>query len=126
GGRRWSIRAGAVAPVLSVAGAVAVTVGAAIGLWLASGVGGRDILLFGAYQAGYVAVPGCLLYRVLAPRDSLARTLVWGWVLGYAVEVLAYLVASVLGVRGLYAFYPLLAVPLVVPFVRSARVPSVA
>jgi hypothetical protein len=93
----------------------------AVGLWLAFGVGMRDLLLFAAYQAGFVALPGWLLYRALAPRDSLGRTVVFGWSLGYALEVSAFLAASAVGARGLFAFYPLLSAPLAVAVLRQRR-----
>jgi hypothetical protein len=96
-------------------------VAVAIALWLASGVEMGEIALFGAYQLGFVAAPGWLLYRLLAPGHSLGRTLAFGWVLGYALEILAYLLASELGARGLFPFYPLLAAPLIPWVFRLAR-----
>jgi hypothetical protein len=106
---------------IAAIGPVLLVVVAAVGLWLAAAVGLRDILVFAGYQIGFVAAPGWLLYRVLAPEDSLARTFVFGWALGYALEVSAYLAASTLGARGLFAFYPLLALPLVPIVVRRER-----
>ena len=91
------------------------------GLWLASGVGIGQIGLFVAYQLGFVAAPGWLLYRVLAREHSLARTIVFGWVLGYALEILAFLIASVLGARGLFTLYPVLAAPLIPFALRRVR-----
>lgn len=94
---------------------------AAVALWLGAAVGLSDILVFAAYQLGFVAMPGWLLYRVLAPEDSLSRTLAFGWALGYALEVGAFVAASELGVRGLFPFYPVLALPLLVLALRRER-----
>ncbi|MDX6409528.1 MAG: hypothetical protein QOE13_2599 [Gaiellaceae bacterium] len=104
-------------------GPFALVLAVAVALWLASGVGPGEVALFAAYEIGFVAVPGWLLYRVLAPESSLGRTIVFGWVLGYALEILAYLAASELGARNLFSFYPLLALPLIpeVWRVRRAR-----
>ncbi len=87
-------------------------VGAALAVWLLGDVGLRDIGVFLGYQLGFVAIPGWLLYRVLAPEDSAARALVFGWALGYVLEIGAYILASALGVRGLFSFYPLALAPL--------------
>jgi hypothetical protein len=110
--RRLTFRA---APFALVAGVV-------IGLWLASGVGLGEIALFASYQLGFVAGPGWLLYRVLAREQSLARTIVFGWVLGYALEILAFLIASELGARALFPLYPVLAAPLIPFALRRVRV----
>lgn len=91
----------------------AVVAASTVALWLAGSVSARDIAVFSAYELGFVAVPGWLLYRVLAPEDSVGRTLVFGWALGYVLEIGAYIVLSWLGGRGLFAFYPLLFAPLV-------------
>jgi hypothetical protein len=112
---RPRFRLGWIAPVVLV-------VAAAVALWLASGVGLGDILLFAGYQAGFVALPGCLLYRVLAPEDPPTRTLIFGWSLGYVLEVSAYMAASAVGARGLFAFYPVLAAPLAVVAFRQRRI----
>jgi hypothetical protein len=99
----------------------AAVLGVALAIWLASGVGLGEIALFAAYQLGFVAAPGWLLYRVLAREHSLARTIVVGWVVGYALEVIAYLGASVFSARGLFPFYPLLAAPLIPLALRRER-----
>jgi hypothetical protein len=62
------------------------------------GAGGRDLLLFGAYVIGLVAVPGVLLWRVGRRRArSLAEDFGPGLALGYVLEVLAYFAARSLG-----------------------------
>jgi hypothetical protein len=107
---------------LSALGPVLAVAAAAIGIWLATGVVATDILLFAAYQLGFVVLPGWLAYRVLLPEDSLLRSIVFGWVLGYALEIGAYVLAAELHHRGLFAYYPLLAAPLIPFAVRRVRV----
>jgi hypothetical protein len=110
-----------VTPTVAPAAAV---VASSVALWLAGSVSARDVAVFSAYEVGFVAVPGWLLYRALAPEDSVGRTLIFGWALGYVLEIGAYIVLSSVGGRGLFAFYPLLFAPLVfVAFRRGTGAP---
>jgi hypothetical protein len=62
------------------------------------GAGGRDLVVFGAYVFGLVAVPGVLLWRAGRQRArSLAEDFGPGLALGYVLEVLAYFAARALG-----------------------------
>jgi hypothetical protein len=100
---------------------VAIVLASSVALWLAGSVSARDVAIFFAYEVAFVAMPGWLLYRVLAPEDSFGRTLVFGWALGYVVEIGAYIVLSSLGGRGFFAFYPLLFAPVLIAVRRGAR-----
>ncbi|MEW9546827.1 hypothetical protein [Nonomuraea sp. NPDC050783] len=76
-----------------------VVVAGAAGVFLWCGVSGRDLLAFGAYLGGGVALPGVLLWRALTGGGrSVAEDVAAGLALGYAVEVPAYLAARAAGV----------------------------
>lgn len=103
------------APFAAVAAAI-------LGIWLATGVGLADALLFAVYQLGFVAAPGWIVWRALLPEDSLVRTLVYGWVLGYALAIGAFVLTAAVDARGAYAFYPLLVAPLLPVALRRTQV----
>ena len=98
----------AAAPAAAAAAALAV-------IWLVSGVGAWDIAVFTGYNVVFLALPGALLYRALAPRDGLVRTLAFGWALGHVIEMLAYLAAVSQGHRNLFVAYPLIPVGIALP-----------
>lgn len=99
-------------PDLTFVGPVALALGATLVLWLVSDVAIRQIAVFVGYELGFVVIPGWLVYRLLAPDDSAGRTLIFGWALGYVLEIGAYIVVSALGARGVFPFYPLVFAPL--------------
>ncbi|MEV5554148.1 hypothetical protein AB0L44_10850 [Nonomuraea wenchangensis] len=68
-------------------------------VFLGCGVSLRDLVAFGAYLGGGVALPGVLLWRALSGGREWARLeeLAAGVAVGYAVEVLAYLPARAVG-----------------------------
>ncbi|GAA0812409.1 hypothetical protein [Spirilliplanes yamanashiensis] len=71
------------------------------------GVARSDLALFGAYVALGIAVPGTLLWRAARRRSgSLAEDLAPGLAVGYAVEVVAYLVARAAGAPRLVVVAP--------------------
>ena len=99
----------------------AMVLATAVGIWLATGVGGRDVILFLCYQVGFVVAPGFLVFRALLPEESFTRSIVFGWAVGYALEIGMYALAAASSVRGLYVCYPLLAAPLIPLVVRRWR-----
>src|SRR5947209_8147888 len=98
--RRGSLRHAAAGPIVLV-------LGAAVALWLATGVSAAQAGVFLAYQATFVIGPGWLLYRLLRPGDGFRfRQLVVGWALGYVLEVLAFAATAAAHRRGLLPLYP--------------------
>jgi hypothetical protein len=78
--------------------------------WLLSGVPVASATLFVGYELAYVLLPGCLLYLLLSPAPGeLPRVLALSWPAGYALELGAYALTAALGVRGCFAFLPLIA-----------------
>jgi hypothetical protein len=75
-------------------------------LWLAGGVSGSDVALFTVYELVFVAMPGWVCYGVLRPGAPSLERLTFGWALGYALEIGAFVVTASAGVRGLLFVYP--------------------
>ncbi|MEU7856532.1 hypothetical protein [Nonomuraea sp. NPDC049141] len=72
------------------------------------GVSARDTAVFGAYLLLCVTLPGLLLIRALfGRRRTLAEEVALGTVLGYAVEVMTYIVGRALGVPLLVLAWPI-------------------
>jgi hypothetical protein len=93
--------------------AAALTFGPALGvlacagaLWLLSGVSLRDIVLFVAYETVFVLGPGWIVYGILRPRAGTLERLAFGWGLGYALEIGAFVLTASLGARSLLFGYP--------------------
>src|SRR5439155_23796151 len=60
----------------------------ALALWLAGGVRIDEIARYVGYELGFVVLPGWLVYRALVPRPGgRLRSLVFGWSLGYLLEI---------------------------------------
>jgi hypothetical protein len=78
------------------------------GLQLASGTSARDLLAFSAYAVLALVLPGTLLWRLLRPtaRRLWLEDVVFGAVLGYAVEVVCYVAARAAGVPLLVLAWP--------------------
>ncbi|MEV6868948.1 hypothetical protein AB0M44_49280 [Streptosporangium subroseum] len=71
------------------------------------GVSGRDMAFFGAYVALGIALPGTLIMRALyGGKHTLAEEISLGLALGYAVEVVTYIVARSLGMPLLVLVWP--------------------
>jgi hypothetical protein len=108
-GWTWPVvRARVDAPAVKAATAVTAAVGvAAIVLWLMTGVRVDEIVRYVGYELGFVVVPGWLAYRALVPRppDRLTE-LVFGWSLGYFLEILAFYVTALSGGRSAFYVYP--------------------
>jgi hypothetical protein len=80
----------------------------AIALWLVSGVRLDEIVRFVGYELGFVLFPGLAVYRALvSPPGGRLRQVVLGWSLGYLLEILAFLLAALAGVRPAFYVYPL-------------------
>lgn len=84
----------------AAAWAPAVVAVAGLALWLhAAGTPARDIAVFGAYLAVGITIPGALWWRAVRQGShTVAEDLAVGTVLGYALEVLAYIPARAAGV----------------------------
>jgi hypothetical protein len=78
------------------------------GLQLASGTSARDLVAFGAYAVLALVLPGTLLWRLLRPtaRRLWLEDVVFGAVLGYAVEVVCYIAARAVGAPLLVLAWP--------------------
>ena len=99
----WSRR-----DVTAVAGAGLLVAVTTLGLWLASGVRVDEIARFVPYELGFVILPGWLVYRAcMIPAGGGLRQIVFGWSLGYLLEVLAFFVTATTGTRSLFVVYPL-------------------
>lgn len=96
----------ALTPVLLVATALSLWIAA---LWLAGGVRLDEIARYVPYELGFVFLPGWLVYRalVVSPGGRL-REIVFGWSLGYLLEVVGLLVTAAAGLRAAFYVYPLL------------------
>jgi hypothetical protein len=74
--------------------------GAAAAVLVATGVPLLTQARYLAFEAVIIVLPGWLLYRSLITEPAPPTTqLAFGWSLGYLVEILAFIVASTLGVR---------------------------
>lgn len=94
---------------LTAAGAV---LAAATVICLVADVRPVELTQFGGYQLAFVVAPGCGLAWLLLGRRSAIELVAVGWALGYALEISAYIAVSFVDHRNLFAFYPLLALPL--------------
>jgi hypothetical protein len=96
------------APAARAATIAAIVVGsAAIVLWLLTGVRVDEIVRYIGYELGFVVLPGWLVYRALVVRapDRLTE-LVFGWSLGYFLEIIAFYVTALSGGRSAFYVYP--------------------
>ena len=85
-------------------------------LLLAMGVNVGVTLRYGLYEAAYVILPGVLAYLVVTGGHELGlRELAVGWALGYTLELAFASVTAAAGARGVFDFYPLLAVAALAP-----------
>ena len=97
-------------------------------LWLIGGVQPDDLLRYVAYEVGFVVGPGWLVIRAIAPGvRSRPWQLALGWPIGLTLEILAFSATAALGVRDLFAVYPLLvAIPAALVIRRRARLGAVS
>jgi hypothetical protein len=96
-----------------------------VALWIAFGAAPWDVVRYLAYEAAFVAVPGIVALRALAPRlrDGLTTVAV-GWALGYAIGLLAFALSGALEARGLFPVYPLVVLAAAAPVAWRRRVPG--
>jgi hypothetical protein len=80
----------------------------AVGLWLVTGVRPGEIATYVTYEFTFVFLPGWLVYRAFSPPRGRLRELVFGWTLGYLLEILAFLLTAELAARTLFSVYPIL------------------
>ena len=88
---------------------------------IASGVSAWDLLRYGGYALWGVLLPGVLVYRALRPRaHSLVDDLTFGFVVGLALETVAWTVFAAAGQHRLLWVWPaaVVAVFLAVPRLR--------
>jgi hypothetical protein len=79
-------------------------------------------LLYLAYEAAYVVLPGCVVHRALSNRPCGAlRRLAMGWALGYVLEILAFMLTAATGTRPAFAAYPLVVLVAAVVATRAWR-----
>lgn len=78
-----------------------------VSLWLFTGVGGLDILLYTLYLAGAVVVPGILTAAVLDRRPLGLIHVAVGIPLGFAQSMIAFVLLAVIGLRGAAPWAPL-------------------
>lgn len=92
---------------LPFAGPVLAVAATALALWLATGVRLGEIAVFATYEFTFVFLPGWLVYRAFSAPGGRLREIVFGWSLGYVLEILAFLVTAELGVRDAFSVYPI-------------------
>jgi hypothetical protein len=92
---------------LPIAGPVLAVAATAVALWLATGVRLGEIAVFATYEFTFVFLPGWLVYRAFSAPGGRLREIVFGWSLGYVLEILAFLVTAELGVRDGFSVYPI-------------------
>jgi hypothetical protein len=90
--------------------------------WSLTAVPILDIARYVAFEALFVLLPGCMLYKLLS-RESAEwlRMLAIGWPLGYAIEIGAFALTAALGQRELFSFLPLFATLALGPALLYAR-----
>lgn len=96
-------------PAFGPRAAAAAAVIVLCGAWLLTGVRVTEIVLFVAYEVGFVLVPGMVLYAVLAGarRVRPLEYLVLGYALGTAVELAMFTITAALHHRGWLVAYPI-------------------
>lgn len=91
--------------------AASFTVACGLLLTLPYGAPAGSALLFAIYLGGFVILPGWLLYVVLAPeRGGPMRQLAFGWVVGYTLESIFFMLTAAGGTRSLLVAFPVAAV----------------
>jgi hypothetical protein len=107
---------------LAVAAPAIVVVGIALAGLLAAGVPAGVVIRYALYWAAFIAGPGVLCATVLLPRRGPLYVFAVGAVLGYALEILAWMLAAGFGSRGLLWAYPPVVAALTVPWLRRRAV----
>ncbi len=81
-----------------------------------------EVLAYGLFLAAYVVLPGWLAYRLLgAPDDDWLMALGMGWMLGHVIQLGSYLALKCVGASGLYAYFPIVLLPLAALGLGRAR-----
>jgi len=97
----------------------AVVVAVAVALPLLGGTPAGVVARFALYWAGWIALPGVLVWRVFAPRwQRPFDVLVVGVCLGYALELVSFIAAARADLRWLYWAHPIV---VGVPALLAAR-----
>ncbi len=107
----------------ALSGASALVGTTAVALWLLTGVRVDEIVRFVAYELGFIVLPGWLVYcAAVVPAGGRLRQIVFGWSLGYLLEILAFFVSAASGVRPLLYVYPIVVgLPAAIVARRRAR-----
>jgi hypothetical protein len=80
----------------------------ALAVWLAGGVRVDEIARYVGYELGFVFLPGVLVYRAVAARPvGRLRQIVFGWSLGYLLEIVAFYVTASTNGRSAFYVYPI-------------------
>jgi hypothetical protein len=96
-----------------------VAIAAAVVLLLLGGTPAVLVARFAAYWAGWIAVPGVLVWRIIAPSwQRPFDVFVAGVCLGYALELVSFVAAALAGERRLCWAYPVVVVLLALPAAR--------
>ena len=91
----------------------------AVVLELAYGANVCEIVLYLGYESLFVITPGWLAYRALSSRPGGGlRQLAVGWALGYAIEILAFMLTAATDTRGLFVLYPLVVAGMALAVIR--------
>lgn len=118
-----SVTGDSIRSVLSRAVTAAVVGAVAIALWIAYDVGGGEIARFVSYEAAFVVLPGVAAHLLLRPGAPWREQLVYGWALGYAVEIGAYSLVAELGIRSAFLALPFLGAALLGVVAWRRRLP---
>ena len=93
-----------------------------LGEWFIWSVSFHDAALYLAYELGFTLLPGVLAYVVLTGRAALGlEQVAIGWALGFALELIAFVVTASTGHRSLFVLYPVVVGVLTIPFLLSKR-----
>jgi hypothetical protein len=120
--RRLPTRSPVVASLTGAVSAALLVLLVLLGEWFIWSVSFHDAALYLAYELGFTLLPGVLAYVVLTGRAALGlEQVAIGWALGFALELIAFVVTASTGHRSLFVLYPVVVGVLTIPFLLSKR-----